>query len=84
MVVACKLLGSVLAVGFALSACGGDCIRNSDCPHAQRCIAAVCQGPNAGSGGASGSSAGSSGSATTAGTGGQSGMVAVDAGPTGP
>jgi Cys-rich repeat protein len=83
----CKALFEMLVAGLALSACGGECIRNSDCAHGQRCIATICQGPGGGSGGASGSAAnfaGSSGSVSSAGTGGESGTIAVDAGPTGP
>jgi len=72
-----KLLG-VIVLSFGVSACGGpSCIRNTDCPQGQRCIASNCQGAG-GSGGSaavSGSAAGASGSAGAAGTGGEAGAA---------
>lgn len=78
MVVACRV---VMFVGLALSvgACSGpSCVRVSDCPQGQSCIASSCRAPGTGAGG---SAAGASGSASVAGTGGSAGQMAADAGP---
>jgi hypothetical protein len=92
MVVQLWLVVVVIAAWLMLGtgACGGpSCIRNTDCPHGQRCLASSCQDPGAGAAAASGTSgvsgstgntAGVSGSISDAGTGGQAGAVAADAG----
>lgn len=87
MVVACKVFGSVLVVSLALafSACGGpSCVRVSDCPQGQSCIASSCQAPGRGAGGSPAGAgtvaAGASGSISAAGTGGSAGQIDVDAG----
>ena len=89
MVVACKIFGSVLVVSLVLgfSACSGpSCVRVSDCPQGQSCIASSCQVPGTGAGGSAAGAgtgaAGASGSISVAGTGGTGGQVDLDAGQT--
>lgn len=79
MVVVCKVLGSALGVWLVMSvsACSGpSCLRQSDCPRGQSCVASSCQGPSSG---AAGTAAGSSAAGTSGGAG-QAGQMESDAG----